>query len=185
MAKFVTVGGLKVNEELHNLVRDEIAPGTGVDPQAFWISLGQIVKDLGAKNRQLLAKRNELQQQIDEWCRTRRGQPFDVEEYKEFLSKIGYLVPEGENFQVTTTNVDREIAEVSGPQLVVPLDNARYALNAANARWGSLYDALYGTDALCAAPPAPGGYGEERGRVVAWGRAFLDEIAPLTGGSHA
>jgi len=127
MANSVTIGGLKVNEELHRLVRDEIAPETGVDPEAFWISLSQIVKDLAAKNRQLLAKRKELQKQIDDWSQANRDRPFDVEEYRAFLIKIGYLVPEGENFHVSTTNVDREIAEVSGPQLVVPLDNARYA----------------------------------------------------------
>src|SRR5215204_2195178 len=148
MANFVTIDGLKVNEELYSLVRDEIAPGTGVDPQSFWISLGQIVTDLGPKNHQLLAKRRELQNRIDDWCRAKRGQPFDIGEYRAFLIDVGYLLPEGENFHVATTNVDREIAEVSGPQLVVPLDNARYALNAANARWGSLYDALYGTDVI-------------------------------------
>jgi len=188
MANFVTIDGLKVNEELHSLVRDEIAPGTGVDPQAFWISLGQIVKDLGAKNRQLLAKRKELQKQIDEWCRTRRGQPFDVEEYRAFLIEIGYLVPEGENFQVTTANVDREIAEVSGPQLVVPLDNARYALNAANARWGSLYDALYGTDVIPEADGAEKGeaYNPRRGaKVIARTQAFLDQAVGLERGKFS
>jgi malate synthase len=188
MAKFVTVGGLKVNEELHRLVRDEIAPGTGVDPEGFWIGLSQIVKDLGAKNRQLLAKRKELQKQIDEWCRTRRGQPFDVEEYRAFLIEIGYLVPEGENFQVTTTNVDREIAEVSGPQLVVPLDNARYALNAANARWGSLYDALYGTDVIPEADGAEKGeaYNPRRGaKVIARTQAFLDQAVGLERGKFS
>ena len=188
MANFVTIDGLKVNEELHRLVRDEIAPGTGVDPQAFWISLGQIVKDLGAKNRQLLAKRKELQKQIDEWCRTRRGEPFDVEEYRAFLIEIGYLVPEGENFQVTTANVDREIAEVSGPQLVVPLDNARYALNAANARWGSLYDALYGTDVIPEADGAEKGeaYNPRRGaKVIARTQAFLDQAVGLERGKFS
>jgi malate synthase len=178
MANFVTIGGLNVDEELHRLVRDQIAPGTGVDPDAFWTSLGQIVEDLAAKNRQLLDKRKELQQKIDGWCRAKRGRPFDVEEYRAFLIEIGYLFPEGENFHVSTTNVDREIAEVSGPQLVVPLDNARYALNAANARWGSLYDALYGTDVIPEADGAEKGeaYNPRRGaKVIARTQAFLDE----------
>ncbi len=188
MANFVTIDGLKVNEELHSLVRDEIAPGTGVDPHAFWISLGQIVRDLGATNRQLLAKRKVLQKQIDEWCRTRRGQPFDVEKYRAFLFEIGYVVAEGENFQVTTTNVDREIAEVSGPQLVVPLDNARYALNAANARWGSLYDALYGTDVISESDGAEKGedYNPRRGaKVIARTQAFLDQAVGLERGKFS
>ena len=188
MANSVTVGELKINEELHRLVRDEIAPGTGVDPEAFWISLSQIVQELAAKNRQLLARRNDLQQQIDGWCRAKRGQPFDVKQYRAFLIEIGYLVPESEYFQVTTTNVDREIAEVSGPQLVVPLDNARYALNAANARWGSLYDALYGTDVI----PETGGaekgeaYNPRRGaKVIARAQAFLDEAVGLKRGKFS
>jgi malate synthase len=188
MANSVTVGELKINEELHRLVRDEIAPGTGVDPEAFWISLSQIVQELAAKNRQLLAKRKDLQQQIDEWCRAKRGQPFDVKQYRAFLIEIGYLVPEGEYFQVNTTNVDREIAEVSGPQLVVPLDNARYALNAANARWGSLYDALYGTDVIPETDGAEKGeaYNPRRGaKVIARAQAFLDEAVGLKRGKFS
>jgi malate synthase len=188
MANCVTIGGIKVNEELHCLVRDEIAPGTGVDPEAFWISLDQIVKDLAAKNRQLLDKRKQLQKQIDEWCLVRRGRPFDVKEYRAFLIEIGYLVPEGKNFQVSTTNVDREIAEVSGPQLVVPLDNARYALNAANARWGSLYDALYGTDVILETDGAEKGeaYNPRRGaKVIARTQAFLDEAVGLERGKFS
>ncbi len=188
MANSVTIGGLRVNEELYGLVRDEIAPGTGVDPQSFWISLGQIVKDLAAKNRQLLAKREDLQRQIDEWCRAKRGQPFDVEQYRAFLIDIGYLVPEGESFRVSTSNVDREIAEVSGPQLVVPLDNARYALNAANARWGSLYDALYGTDVIPESDGAEKGeaYNPRRGaKVVARTQALLDQAAGLEKGKFS
>ncbi len=188
MANFVTIGGLNVDEELHRLVRDQIAPGTGVDPDAFWISLGQIVEDLAAKNRQLLDKRKELQQKIDGWCRAKRGRPFDVEEYRAFLIEIGYLFPEGENFHVSTTNVDREIAEVSGPQLVVPLENARYALNAANARWGSLYDALYGTDVIPEADGAEKGeaYNPRRGaKVIARTQAFLDESIGLQRGKFS
>jgi malate synthase len=188
MANSVTIGGLRVNEELYGLVRDEIAPGTGVDPESFWISLDQIVTDLGPKNRRLLARRKELQNQIDDWCRARRGKPFDVEEYRAFLIDIGYLVPEGENFHVTTTKVDREIAEVSGPQLVVPLDNARYALNAANARWGSLYDALYGTDVIPEADGAEKGeaYNPRRGaKVIARTQAFLDQAVGLKRGKFS
>ena len=188
MANRVTVGGLEVTEELHRLVRDEIAPGTGVDPEAFWISLGQIVKDLAGKNRQLLAKRKDLQRHIDEWCRAKRGQPFDVEQYRGLLIEIGYLVPEGENFQVSTTHVDREIAEVSGPQLVVPLDNARYALNAANARWGSLYDALYGTDVIPETDGTEKGeaYNPRRGaKVIARTQAFLDDVIGLQRGKFS
>ena len=188
MANSVTIGGLKVNEELHRLVRDEIAPGTGVDPEAFWNSLGQIVIDLGAKNRQLLARRQEVQKQIDDWCQAKRGRPFDVEEYRAFLTAIGYLVPEGENFHVATSNVDREIAKVSGPQLVVPLDNARYALNAANARWGSLYDALYGTDVIPESDGAEKGeaYNPRRGaKVIARTQAFLDQAVGLERGKFS
>jgi malate synthase len=188
MANSVTIGGLKVDEELHRLVRDEIASDTGVDPEAFWISLGRIVNDLGPKNRQLLAKRNDLQKQIDDWSRAKRGRPFDVEEYRAFLIKIGYLVPEGEDFHVSTTKVDPEIAEVSGPQLVVPLDNARYALNAANARWGSLYDALYGTDVIPESDGAEKGeaYNPRRGaKVIARTQAFLDQAVGLERGKFS
>jgi malate synthase len=185
MGNSVEVGGLKVDEELYRLVRDEIAPDTGVGVDAFWIAMGKIVKDLGPKNRALLNKRNSLQKQIDEWCLARRDQPFDVAEYQAFLMEIGYLVPERELFQVATANVDREIAEVSGPQLVVPLDNARYALNAANARWGSLYDAFYGTDVIPEDDRAEKGeaYNPIRGaKVIAQTEAFLDAAVRLERG---
>ena len=138
MANPVGVGGLQVDERLYRLVKDEIAPDTGVDADAFWMSLGRIVEDLGPGNRELLEKRDALQQKIDAWHLARKGQPIDREAYRTFLAEIGYLVPEGDHFQAVTANVDPEIADVSGPQLVVPVDNARYALNAANARWGSL-----------------------------------------------
>ena len=148
MADAVEIGGLKVDKCLYQLVQDEIAPGTGVNSSDFWTELGQIVRQLGNKNRILLEKRDALQKQIDEWHQARKGQPTEMNEYKEFLTGLGYLLPEGEDFRVTTTNVDPEIATIAGPQLVVPVDNARYALNAANARWGSLFDALYGTDVI-------------------------------------
>ena len=188
MANRLEIGGLKVNEALYRLVKNEIAPGIGVDADAFWISLGKIVRDLGPKNRELLEKRNSLQKQIDAWYLARKGQPIDRSEYKAFLTEIGYLAPEGENFHVSTANVDREIAEVSGPQLVVPLDNARYALNAANARWGSLYDALYGTDVIPESDGAEKGesYNPRRGaRVIARAEAFLDEAIGLERGKFS
>ena len=136
MGNIVSAGGLKVDEILCRVVRDEIASGTGVNADRFWKSLGEIVRDLGPKNRALLEKRDRLQKQIDQWHLARQGQPFNGNEYKAFLKEIGYLVPEGKNFKVTTANGDPEITEIAGAQLVVPLDNARYALNAANARWG-------------------------------------------------
>jgi malate synthase len=188
MAKTVKVGRLRINERLHQLVRDEIAPGTGVDPSAFWTSFGEIVKELAPKNRQLLGKRDALQKKIDAWHLARKGKPMDKKEYREFLTQIGYLEPEGEDFRVTTANVDPEIAEVSGPQLVVPLDNARYALNAANARWGSLYDALYGTNVIPEEKGTEKGntYNPSRGaKVIAQTEAFLDEVVSLEQGKFS
>jgi malate synthase len=159
-------------------------PGTGVTAAAFWGGLSALVHDLGPVNRALLAKRAEMQARIDAWHVARRGQAHDAAAYRAFLEEIGYLVPEGADFTVGTEAVDPEIGQVAGPQLVVPVTNARYALNAANARWGSLYDALYGTDALGDLPP-PGPFDTARGaRVVAWGRDFLDAVAPLAEGSH-
>ena len=188
MANTIAAGGLKIDDGLYRLVRDEIAPGTGVDADGFWRSLGEIVRDLGPKNRVLLEKRDKLQRQIDEWHRARKGRPFALEEYKAFLQEIGYLVPEGKDFQITTVNVDPEITEIAGAQLVVPLDNARYALNAANARWGSLYDALYGTNVI----PEDGGaekgesYNPRRGaKVIAYSEEFLDKVIALERGSFS
>ena len=188
MANPVEVDGLKVNEALYHLIQSEIAPGTGVEASAFWASLSRIVKDLAPKNQELLEKRDALQKKIDAWCLAGKGRPIDKEEYKTFLTEIGYLVPEGGDFQVSTANVDTEIAKVSGPQLVVPLDNARYALNAANARWGSLYDALYGTNVI----PEEGGaekgetYNTRRGaKVIAQTEAFLDEVVGLERGKFS
>lgn len=188
MVKIIEGGGLKVDERLVHLVQDEIAPGTGVDPSAFWTSLGRIVKDLAPKNRELLEKRDTLQKKIDSWHLARKGKPIDKKEYRKFLIEIGYLVPEGEKFSVITANVDAELAQVSGPQLVAPLDNARFALNAANARWGSLYDALYGTNVIPEEKGAERGetYNPARGiRVVAQTEAFLDEVVGLEQGKFS
>ena len=145
MTERVQVGGLQVAKVLYDFVNNEAIPGTGVDADAFWAGASSVIHDLAPKNRALLAKRDELQAQIDAWHQARAGQAHDAAAYKSFLQEIGYLLPEAEDFQATTQNVDEEIASMAGPQLVVPIMNARFALNAANARWGSLYDALYGT----------------------------------------
>lgn len=188
MANRIEVGQLKIDEGLYRLVRDQIAPGTGVEANAFWASLGEIVADLAPKNRTLLDKRDALQQRIDEWYLSTKGEPVEPNEYEDFLGEIGYLLPEGGDFQATTTDVDPEIAEVSGPQLVVPVDNARYALNAANARWGSLYDALYGTNVISEedGKEKSGGYNPVRGAaVIAQAEAFLDEVVSLERGQFS
>ena len=183
---YVGVGGLQVARPLYDLVKDEIAPGTGVDPGSFWSSLGEIIEKLETKNGKLLEKRDQLQKEIDAWHKERDSKPFDMEEYKSFLYEIGYLIPEGPDFKINTLNVDRELAEIAGPQLVVPLTIERFATNAANARWGSLYDALYGYDLIPEDRGAgkkgdgPGGYNSRRGaRVIAYSKNFLDKVAGL------
>jgi len=177
--------GLQVDPELVEFIEGSALPGTDVEADVFWAGLSDLVHDLGPKNRALLEKRAELQAKIDDWHRTRAGQPHDAESYTAFLREIGYLLPEGPDFQIETQNVDPEIAQVPGPQLVVPITNARFALNAANARWGSLYDAFYGTDALGDLPMGKG-YDADRGaRVVSRAKAFLDDAVPLSAGSHA
>lgn len=188
MTERVQVGGLQVAKVLYDFVNNEAIPGTGVDAAAFWAGADSVIHDLAPKNRALLAKRDDLQAQIDAWHQARAGQAHDAVAYKAFLQEIGYLLPEAEDFQATTQNVDEEITRMAGPQLVVPIMNARFALNAANARWGSLYDALYGTDAISEADGASKGpgYNEIRGnKVIAYARAFLDEAAALENGSHA
>jgi malate synthase len=177
--------GLQVDAVLARFVEDEALPGTGVAAEHFWNGFAALLADFAPQNRALLARRDDLQSRIDAWHDARRGQPHDHAAYKAFLAEIGYLLPEGPDFTIGTANVDPEIARVPGPQLVVPITNARYALNAANARWGSLYDCLYGTDAM-GSPPPPGGYERGRGaRVVARARVFLDEAFPIAGTSHA
>ncbi|ATG47462.1 malate synthase G [Celeribacter ethanolicus] len=181
----VDKAGLKVTQELAQFIETEALPGTGVTAEAFWDGLAGMVRDLGPKNRALLAKREEIQAQIDDWHLARKGQDHDAAAYTAFLKEIGYLVPEGPDFEIETTKIDPEFATKPGPQLVVPITNARYALNAANARWGSLYDALYGTDALGDVPSGKG-YDASRGaRVIAWAKAHLDAVVPLAGGSWA
>lgn len=185
MPKYIQVSGLSVAQELYDFIESDALDGLTVSAAQFWDGLSELAHELGPKNRDLLAQRSDIQGKIDEWHIARRGQAHDAEAYQDFLKEIGYLVPEPVDFSVTTQNVDPEIAATPGPQLVVPIMNARYALNAANARWGSLYDALYGTDAL-GDLPASGGYDAARGaRVIDWAKAYLDQVAPLASGSHA
>jgi malate synthase len=188
MTDRVIIERLSVARVLYDFINREVLPGTGVPEAGFWTRLDRIVHDLAPRNRALLAKRDALQAQIDEWHHARKGKRFDLAAYRAFLGTIGYLVQERDDFTVDTENVDDEIARIAGSQLVVPMTNARYALNAANARWGSLYDALYGTDAISEADGATRGnsYNPVRGKkVFQWTKRFLDEIAPLASGSHA
>jgi malate synthase len=185
LARYELISGIEVDRRLRAFIEDEALPGTGIEPAAFWFGFSALLRELTPENRRLLRKREDLQARIDARNAALGGRPPDPADEEEFLREIGYLVDRPSPFTIGTENVDPEIARIAGPQLVVPVSNARYALNAANARWGSLYDALYGTDAL-GDLPRPGGYDPERGaRVVAWGRALLDEIAPLAEASHS
>ena len=187
MTDRIKAGALQVDKQLYDFINDEALPGTGISQQTFWAEFDRLIHGLSGKNQKLLDKREDLQRRIDDWYQENRDQPIDLDEYKTVLQEIGYLVPEREDFTVKTDNIDQEISTIAGPQLVVPVTNARYALNAANARWQSLYDALYGTDAI---PENDGAertsqYNVVRGdRVIAWARDFLDSVAPLTAGRH-
>jgi len=187
MTDRIEAGALQVDKELYDFINDEALPGTDIAPEAFWSSFDSLIHDLAPRNRELLATRDDLQAKIDAWYQEHRDQATDLPAYKAFLREIGYLVPEGGAFSVGTRNVDPEISTIAGPQLVVPVTNARYSLNAANARWGSLYDALYGTDAISEEGGAEltAGYNPTRGAaVIAFARDFLDTSAPLANGSH-
>ncbi|OBF89473.1 malate synthase G [Mycobacterium sp. 852002-51163_SCH5372311] len=188
MTERVSAGNLRVARVLYDFVNNEALPGTGIDPDSFWAGVDKVVTDLTPQNQDLLNRRDELQAQIDKWHRHRVIEPIDQEAYREFLTEIGYLQPEPDDFTITTSGVDDEITTTAGPQLVVPVLNARFALNAANARWGSLYDALYGTDVIPESDGAEKGtsYNKVRGdKVIAYARKFLDGAVPLASGSWA
>ncbi|HEY6434720.1 MAG TPA: malate synthase G, partial [Acetobacteraceae bacterium] len=186
--EYVDHDRLRVAQILADFIEHEATSGTGIDPARFWRGFGELIAAFAPPNRALLERRDALQQQIDQWHDEHRSKQFDPDAYQGFLRDINYLQPEPADFSIGTANVDPEIAQIAGPQLVVPVTNARYALNAANARWGSLYDALYGTDAIPDDDGAARGaeYNVRRGaRVVARVREFLDATAPLVGGRHA
>ncbi len=188
MTDRVSAGNLRVARVLYDFVNNEALPGTDIDPDSFWAGVDKVVTDLTPKNQDLLNRRDELQAQIDKWHRQRVIEPFDVDAYRQFITEIGYLLPEPGDFTITTSGVDDEITTTAGPQLVVPVLNARFALNAANARWGSLYDALYGTDVIGESDGAEKGtgYNKVRGdKVIAYARNFLDQAVPLESGSWA
>ena len=187
MTERIQCGELKVAKELDTLLREEITPGIGINPDSFWSSFESILNSFSNQNKVLLKKREDLQFQIDQWHIKRKGDHIDLEEYKTFLKEINYLTEEGGDFDISTSNVDLEIKEIAGPQLVVPVMNARFSLNAANARWGSLYDALYGTDVISEKDGAQRGgvYNKKRGdKVIEFSKNFLNSIFPLTKGSY-
>jgi malate synthase len=187
MTNRVVVGNLRVAQNLYDFITDEALPGTGVDPESFWAGVNKVVTDLTPRNDELLARRDDLQAQIDRWHRQRIIGGFATADYKQFLTEIGYLLPQPQDVTITTSGVDPEITSTSGPQLVVPILNARFALNAANARWGSLYDALYGTDVISEEGGAEKGtsYNTVRGdKVIAYARRFLDDAVPLVDASY-
>ena len=188
-ANRIQKGSLAIDKQMYDFIENEVLPKVGVDSESYWSGFEKVVKEFTPRNKALLATRDEMQKQIDQWHLdnpTSSGE-VDFAKYKQFLQEIGYLLPEGEDFQVSTENVDEEIAHIAGPQLVVPVRNARYALNATNARWGSLYDALYGTDVISDenGQEAKGGYNPTRGAaVVAYAKQFLDENFALASGSY-
>jgi malate synthase len=187
MSEYIGVGTLRVARSLFDFINEEALTAAPIDRTAFWTGFERLVTDLGPANRELLAVRQQLQSQIDDWHNARLGQPFDLQSYKAFLQEIGYLLPEPSPFEISTTNVDEEIAAIAGPQLVVPVLNGRFVLNAANARWGSLYDALYGTDAIAREPTdtEPDGYDESRGtQVIAYVNTFRNNTFPIVGSRH-
>ncbi|HMB73318.1 MAG TPA: malate synthase G, partial [Gammaproteobacteria bacterium] len=188
MTEYVSTGSINVARPIYELVRDEIAPDTGIPAESVWTLLEDLIQSLAPRNAELLRERDELQSKIDAWLLERKGERLDIPAYRKYLQDIGYLVSDGEPFSITTDNVDPEIAEMSGPQLVVPVDKERYALNAANARWGSLYDALYGTDAIAESDGAErtGDYNPARGaKVIEWANRFLNAHVPLRWGDWA
>ena len=188
MSKRITHGSLKVSQELDNFLTDELLPGLDINPDAFWESFERVLDEFGPRNKDLLAKRTEIQKTIDSWHISKKGSPHNHDEYVNFLKEIGYLLEEGDDFEITTQNVDEEIALVAGAQLVVPIMNARFSLNATNARWGSLYDALYGTDMISEEEGAEksGPYNPVRGnKVIEFSKNFLDESVPLSSGKYA
>src|ERR1700739_2158499 len=186
MTDRVSVGNLRVARVLHDFVNNEALPGTDIDPDSFWAGVDKVASHHTPQSQDMRRRRDELQAKIDKWHRQRVIEPIDPEAYREFLAEIGYLQPEPADFTITTSGVDDEITTTAGPQLVVPVTNARFALNAANARWGSLYDALYGTDVIPESDGAEKGtsYNKVRGdKVIAYARRFLDEAVPLASGS--
>lgn len=185
MSQTITQGRLRIDANFKRFVDEEVLPGVELDATAFWRNFDEIVHDLAPENRQLLAERDRIQAALDEWHRSNPGPVKDKAAYKSFLRELGYLVPQPERVTVETTGIDSEITSQAGPQLVVPAMNARYALNAANARWGSLYDALYGSDIIPQEGAMVSGYDPQRGeQVIAWVRRFLDESLPLENGSY-
>ena len=187
MTEYINHGSLKVSKELDDLINKKVCIGIDLEPENFWVSFEKIIEEFTPRNRALLDKREDLQKKIDDWHLANKGKPIDKAEYKNFLKEIGYLLEEPEDFSIETKNVDPEIASIAGPQLVVPVMNARFALNAANARWGSLYDALYGTDVISEEDGAEkaGAYNPKRGaKVIDFSKKFLDENIPLSQGSY-